>query len=568
MIKKTILFIISVSLLTLMPIANAGLNPDGTHYGYGVMGMSAVIEGEQFTEHIVFENRGSFAVTNITLTINTDLKILEISDGFNFIETEPNLYVMNDFQIGGREMIDLDILFDFNGKEGGFFKVDLQGDPEITADAIRINTESSKLGGILFLDITETTPYIKSIFWMHENRIIDGYPDNTFRADQCVTRAEFLKMLFLTERETLTVDGTNTFKDVDENEWYYSFVLTALEKNIIQGYADNTFRPNQCVNRVEAIKMATLEFNNKELPEGMQWSGEIPDVDRSAWYWNFLEYSLKSNSIGKEHIQVIDASTVDSHGKFNFFPAGSMSRKEVAEMLYRKKTLKDNDARYIYSDYMEPSYYEKGLLGEFEDKPWYSNLRQVYLTQTGQNINSTDNGHITDYSYEDFIVFIPGGDSLSCKKIYKYNKTTGVLESPEPEEQYCANYMYAMTKENIEYEGTGIKDGVCTSYNGEYFPYTGDLSATTRKCFSCGHPSNDLIEEGLTKDEILESLGEANEIIVKSNMSENLFGQGEERESTIKEGWIYSYPEDGWQGTIEVYFDENGIVIGKNCGMG
>ena len=49
-----------------------------------------------------------------------------------------------------------------------------------------------------FSDVNEGTDYISSITWMSENGVIQGYPDGTFKPDQCVNRAEFLKMMYLT----------------------------------------------------------------------------------------------------------------------------------------------------------------------------------------------------------------------------------------------------------------------------------------------------------------------------------------------------------------------------------
>ncbi len=83
--------------------------------------------------------------------------------------------------------------------------------------------------------------------------------------------------------------------------------------------------------------------------------------------------------------------------------------------------------------------------------------------------------------------------------------------------------------------------------------------------FICSHPSYALIEQGQTKDEITEILGAANEQIIKEDVSEYQFGQGE-NESLIKEGWKYKY--DDWEGGIEIYFGVDEIVVGKNCGHG
>lgn len=83
--------------------------------------------------------------------------------------------------------------------------------------------------------------------------------------------------------------------------------------------------------------------------------------------------------------------------------------------------------------------------------------------------------------------------------------------------------------------------------------------------FICSHPYNALIENSQNKETITKIMGQATEIVIKSDINEYTFGQGE-MESKIKEGWIYTF--NGWDGHIEIYFDENRIVIGKNCGNG
>jgi len=75
----------------------------------------------------------------------------------------------------------------------------------------------------------------------------------------------------------------------------------------------------------------------------------------------------------------------------------------------------------------------------------------------------------------------------------------------------------------------------------------------------------------MNKSEVRLVLGRATEEKVKRNPSENLFFQGpiedpNSLERRITEGWIYS--PDGWLGSIEVYFDSSGKVIGINHGEG
>ncbi|MCK5510857.1 hypothetical protein KAI65_04955 [Candidatus Parcubacteria bacterium] len=81
----------------------------------------------------------------------------------------------------------------------------------------------------------------------------------------------------------------------------------------------------------------------------------------------------------------------------------------------------------------------------------------------------------------------------------------------------------------------------------------------------CWHSKYKLIHHDLTKEEVVKILGSPDKIIVKSNINDYTFGQGE-KDSKIKEGWIYQF--FGWDGSIEVYFDQDSVVNGKNCGHG
>ncbi|MFC1810699.1 S-layer homology domain-containing protein [Patescibacteria group bacterium] len=210
----------------------------------------------------------------------------------------------------------------------------------------------SQVANAAFSDVDQTTDYETAITWMSDNGVIQGYPDGTFKPDQCVNRAEFLKMLYLTSKkdvESINPVQNNIFSDTSTDEWYWPYVSQAIEDATVEGYPDGTFKPAQCVNRVEAIKMAVLEFNDGdylEYEELLLWGFE--DVDRSAWYGPYAEFAFSKELVGLEHAEI---TSVES-GKF--FPGDSMSRKEVAEMLYRMKTLKDNSLD-VYDELQKPN---------------------------------------------------------------------------------------------------------------------------------------------------------------------------------------------------------------------
>lgn len=82
--------------------------------------------------------------------------------------------------------------------------------------------------------------------------------------------------------------------------------------------------------------------------------------------------------------------------------------------------------------------------------------------------------------------------------------------------------------------------------------------------FICLYPKLSEKHQGLSKDEVVSILGKATEEMDKSKTPYNFFQGTSEKE--IREGWIYEVK--GWQGKIEVYFDQDGKALRSNCGSG
>lgn len=85
---------------------------------------------------------------------------------------------------------------------------------------------------------------------------IGGYDDNTFRPNNSITRAEFVKIVNRTFG--FTEKATEGFKDVASNKWYYDDILIAKKAGYIDGYDDNTFKPKNRITRAETVKMLNL----------------------------------------------------------------------------------------------------------------------------------------------------------------------------------------------------------------------------------------------------------------------------------------------------------------------
>ncbi|NLW45702.1 MAG: S-layer homology domain-containing protein [Syntrophomonadaceae bacterium] len=82
-----------------------------------------------------------------------------------------------------------------------------------------------------------------------EAGLVGGFPDGTFRPDQSITRAQFITMvnavLGLQEKAPIS------YADVKADDWFAPEIAKAKKSGYISGYPDNTIRPNNTITRQE-----------------------------------------------------------------------------------------------------------------------------------------------------------------------------------------------------------------------------------------------------------------------------------------------------------------------------
>ncbi|TAN64826.1 hypothetical protein WS9_013235 [Paraclostridium sordellii 8483] len=102
----------------------------------------------------------------------------------------------------------------------------------------------------------------KQISKFIENSYANGYEDNTFRPDNQITRAEFVKLV--NKYFGFNDKGASNFKDINPKNWYYNDVCIAIQAGYINGYEDNTFRPDNLITREEAAKIIVSIKNQQD----------------------------------------------------------------------------------------------------------------------------------------------------------------------------------------------------------------------------------------------------------------------------------------------------------------
>ena len=151
-----------------------------------------------------------------------------------------------------------------------------------------------------YSDVPGNKWYNNAISTLSNMGIICGYPDGTFRPDAPITRAELTKIaasFFSDPRVAATYDGR--FSDVQGAEWYISYLMTAIEEGLIEGYPDGSFRPDRPITRAETCTIVNRTLGRKPdkdhlLPESVMINW--PDnLDRNVWYYAQMQEATNSH---------------------------------------------------------------------------------------------------------------------------------------------------------------------------------------------------------------------------------------------------------------------------------
>ncbi|MCM3574435.1 MULTISPECIES: N-acetylmuramoyl-L-alanine amidase [Mesobacillus] len=119
-------------------------------------------------------------------------------------------------------------------------------------------TANSSEAAVAFLDVDSSHRAYPEISYLAGGNIVNG-TGGYFNPNKEVTRAEAATML----GRALNLNGTKRatmFKDVDPGSFASGYIQSAVEKSIISGYQDGTFRPEQPVKRGEMALLINRAF--------------------------------------------------------------------------------------------------------------------------------------------------------------------------------------------------------------------------------------------------------------------------------------------------------------------
>lgn len=107
-----------------------------------------------------------------------------------------------------------------------------------------------------------------AIMYFKNKNVLSGYPDGLYRPDQQVTRAEFATIVTkaLGLRNINEITYT-AYKDINENHWAYYDVMLGSYYGLIHGTPDGMFYPSNYITRLEIIMVIMKALSIKEITE-------------------------------------------------------------------------------------------------------------------------------------------------------------------------------------------------------------------------------------------------------------------------------------------------------------
>lgn len=179
-----------------------------------------------------------------------------------------------------------------------------------------------------FQDVPENTVDFNAVEYLKAKGVVSGYSDGTFQPQKTINRAEALKIILLASGLSGESATEIDFPDVGTADWFYGYVRRGVEKDIVRGYDDGSFKPGNNINVAESLKIILLSFA-MELPASVQ-NDPYPDVPKSLWYANYAEYARAKQIIWSQDNGNLDAGR-------------DITRGEFARIIYRLMYIKEKN---------------------------------------------------------------------------------------------------------------------------------------------------------------------------------------------------------------------------------
>ncbi len=171
----------------------------------------------------------------------------------------------------------------------------------------------------IFIDVAPNAWYKDAVQYAYDNGLMTGVSANEFAPDATTTRGMIVSMLARLEGVESANDAG--FADVSD-EWYATAVNWAASVGVVNGYEDNTFRPNDAITREQlaAILMNYSAYKGEDVSARADLSAYTDQP--SAWAEETMSWAVAEGLISGVTNTELQ-------------PQGQATRAQVAAILQR-----------------------------------------------------------------------------------------------------------------------------------------------------------------------------------------------------------------------------------------
>lgn len=174
-----------------------------------------------------------------------------------------------------------------------------------------------------YMDVIQDAWYREAVDFVLEKGLFVGTSDTTFKPNMAMSRAMLVTVLWRLEGEPAAT-STNIFKDVAKDTWYEKAVIWASDKQVVSGFGDGSFKPNDNISREQmaAVLHRYAKMKGYDVSATNNLAAFTDAGNVSAWAAEDMKWA-----VGEGLISGMTTETL--------VPVGNATRAQVASILMR-----------------------------------------------------------------------------------------------------------------------------------------------------------------------------------------------------------------------------------------
>lgn len=226
------------------------------------------------------------------------------------------------------EGYELDALTVANGSGKAVTVTEKDGKYTFTMPASKVSVkatfkEAEKPVTMPFADVESDDWFYEDVQYVYSKGMMVGTKEDQFTPHATTTRGMIITILYRLEGEP-TVSGLNAFDDVAEGEWYSAAVKWAVKNEIVGGYGNGKFGPEDVITREQmaVILYRYAAFKGQDMTKAADLSKFTDNGEISGYAVPSLGWANAEGLVSGKGSGILD-------------PLGSATRAEAAAILHR-----------------------------------------------------------------------------------------------------------------------------------------------------------------------------------------------------------------------------------------